>query len=57
LKNYETDKKTALILNKIEGMPVAEVVAVLKLELKAAESLIFRGKVSLRKILDGQAND
>ena len=50
-------QKTALILNKIEGMPVAELAAVLKLELKATESLIFRGKESLRKILDSQAND
>ncbi|MBI1268440.1 MAG: sigma-70 family RNA polymerase sigma factor [Cryomorphaceae bacterium] len=50
-------QKSALILNKIEGMSVTEVAAVLNLELKATESLIFRGKESLRKILDIQSND
>lgn len=49
-------QKTALILNKLEGMSVLEVAQVMKLEHKATESLIFRGKESLKKILS-KSND
>lgn len=42
-------QKTALILNKIEGLSVHEICEIMKLKNKAVESLIMRAKISLQK--------
>jgi RNA polymerase sigma factor (sigma-70 family) len=43
------NQKTALILNKIEQLPIAEIAGIMKLSAKAVESLIQRAKTNLSK--------
>lgn len=44
-------QKTAFILSYVEGLPRQEVADIMKVSLKAVESLLQRGKASLRKKL------
>jgi RNA polymerase sigma factor (sigma-70 family) len=44
-------QKTAFILNRIEGLSYKEISEIMKLSLSSVESLIFRAKESLRKLL------
>jgi len=45
-------QKTVLILNKIEGRSQKEVAEIMELNIKAVESLIFRAKNNLHKLLN-----
>ncbi len=47
------NQKTALILNKIEQFPIAEIASVMELSVKAVESLIQRAKTNLLKKIEG----
>lgn len=47
------NQKTALILNKIEQLPIAEIAGVMGLSAKAVESLIQRAKTNLSKKIEG----
>ncbi|MBU6341692.1 MAG: RNA polymerase sigma factor [Bacteroidetes bacterium] len=44
-------QKTAFLLHKMEDMPYAEIASVMDLSIPAIESLLFRAKQQLRKIL------
>lgn len=49
------NQKTALILNKIEQLPLAEIAVIMELSPKAVESLVQRAKTNLsKKIKDGE---
>jgi len=45
------NQKTAILLKSVEGMSQKEIAAVLEISVKAVESLLSRGKVSLKKKL------
>jgi len=47
------NQKTALILNKIEQLPIAEIAGIMDLSAKAVESLIQRAKTNLSKKIKG----
>lgn len=47
------NQKTALILNKIEQLPIAEIAIIMELTAKAVESLIQRAKTNLSKKIKG----
>lgn len=47
------NQKTALILNKIEQLPIVEIAVVMELSAKAVESLIQRAKTNLSKKIKG----
>jgi len=47
------NQKTALILNKIEQLPIAEIAGIMELSAKAVESLIQRAKTNLSKKIEG----
>jgi RNA polymerase sigma factor (sigma-70 family) len=47
------NQKTALILNKIEQLSIAEIAGVMELSAKAVESLIQRAKTNLSKKIEG----
>ncbi|WP_430403355.1 RNA polymerase sigma factor [Fluviicola sp.] len=47
------NQKTALILNKIEHLPIAEIAGIMELSAKAVESLIQRAKTNLSKKIEG----
>ncbi|MDF3028807.1 MAG: polymerase, sigma-24 subunit, subfamily [Fluviicola sp.] len=46
------NQKTALILNKIEQLPVMEIAGIMGLSAKAVESLIQRAKINLSKKIE-----
>ncbi|WP_343636716.1 RNA polymerase sigma factor [Fluviicola sp.] len=49
------NQKTALILNKIEQLPLAEIAVIMELTPKAVESLVQRAKTNLsKKITDSE---
>jgi RNA polymerase sigma factor (sigma-70 family) len=49
------NQKTALILNKIEQLPIAEIAGIMGVSVKAVESLVQRAKANLsKKIEDGE---
>lgn len=45
------NQKTAFILHKIEGLSYAEVADVMQATVSSVESLLFRAKQSLQKLL------
>lgn len=47
------NQKTALILNKIEQLPIAEIAGIMDLSAKAVESLVQRAKTNLSKKIKG----
>ena len=47
------NQKTALILHKIEQLPLAEIAVIMELSPKAVESLVQRAKTNLSKKIDG----
>ena len=47
------NQKTALILHKIEQLPLAEIAVIMELSPKAVESLVQRAKTNLLKKIDG----
>jgi RNA polymerase sigma factor (sigma-70 family) len=47
------NQKTALILNKIEQLPLAEIAVIMELSPKAVESLVQRAKTNLSKKITG----
>lgn len=47
------NQKTALILHKIEQLPLAEIAVIMELSPKAVESLVQRAKINLLKKIDG----
>lgn len=47
------NQKTALILNKIEQLPLAEIAGIMELSPKAVESLVQRAKTNLSKKIGG----
>jgi len=47
------NQKTALILNKIEQLPLAEIAGIMELSAKAVESLVQRAKTNLSKKIGG----
>lgn len=47
------NQKTALILNKIEQLPLAEIAVIMELSPKAVESLVQRAKTNLSKKIKG----
>ncbi|WP_341903288.1 RNA polymerase sigma factor [Fluviicola taffensis] len=47
------NQKTALILNKIEHLPIAEIAGIMETSAKAVESLIQRAKTNLSKKIGG----
>jgi RNA polymerase sigma factor (sigma-70 family) len=47
------NQKTALILNKIEHLPIAEIAGIMEISAKAVESLIQRAKTNLSKKIGG----
>lgn len=44
-------QQTAFILSKLDGLPQAEVADIMELSVPAVESLVFRAKTQLQKIL------
>ncbi|TSJ42388.1 RNA polymerase sigma factor [Fluviicola chungangensis] len=46
------NQKTALILNKIEQLPLAEIAGIMELSPKAVESLVQRAKTNLSKKIE-----
>ncbi|MBC7937682.1 MAG: RNA polymerase sigma factor [Rhizobacter sp.] len=52
LKKLPENQQLAFTLHKIEGLPYKEVAAIMETSLYAVESLIARGKTSLKKILE-----
>jgi len=47
------NQKTALILNKIEQLPLVEIAGIMELSAKAVESLVQRAKTNLSKKIGG----
>ena len=45
------NQKTAFILSKIEGLSYSEIAETMKLRIPAVESLLFRSKANLKKLL------
>jgi RNA polymerase sigma-70 factor (ECF subfamily) len=50
--NLPENQKTALIMNKIEGIPQKEIAEILEMSVKGVESLLTRAKANLRKALE-----
>ena len=51
------NQKTALILAKLDKLPQREIAELMKMSLKAVESLLTRAKANLRKQLESQGFD
>lgn len=51
LSKLPEDQKTAFVLQKMEGLTQSEVAAVMEKSVSAVESLIFRAKQNLRRLL------
>lgn len=47
------NQKTALILNKIEHLPLTEIAVIMEISVKAVESLVQRAKTNLSKKIGG----
>jgi RNA polymerase sigma factor (sigma-70 family) len=46
-------QKTAFILSKIEGLSGAEISEIMKISISSLDSLLFRAKQNLKKLLSG----
>lgn len=53
LKRLPETQKTAFVLHKTEGLSYMEIAQVMKLSLPAVESLIYRARQGLQKLLAG----
>ncbi len=51
------NQRTAFILHKVEGFSYLEITDIMGLSLSAVESLIFRGRQNLRKLLENYFKD
>lgn len=47
------NQRTAFILHKVEGISYAEIAGIMKLSLSSVESLMFRARQNLQKVLKG----
>jgi RNA polymerase sigma-70 factor (ECF subfamily) len=53
IEKLPESQKTAFLLSKIEGLSGAEISEIMKLSLSSVDSLLFRAKQNLKKLLSG----